>query len=155
MDAVEVDGERLQRAEAEPRCDGRAEGVEAAHHGRGQRRHDEQRVAAGTSGTSGAIRIPASPQTTKLITQLISAIRSGESPLTSAPDLGLGRGPGGEPEAGEPEDDGQHDPQPMMVAAKQSRSTEMSDAENREVVLREDRVHQDELPFRPGRSRGR
>ena len=80
----------------------------------------------GTSGTRGAMRMPAMPHTTKLMIQLTSAMRSGESPLTSAPISVSAEARVANPNRVNRKRTVSTMPMPMIVAARSNRSTEMS-----------------------------
>ena len=79
----------------------------------------------GWRGTRGAISTPAMPHTTKLMIQLTSAMRSGESPLTSAPTSVSADARVARPKRVNRKTTVSTIPRPMMVPASSSRSTEM------------------------------
>ncbi len=76
------------------------------------------------------MRMPANPQTTKLMIQLISAMRSGESPLTRAPTSVSAEARVASPNRVNRKTTVSTIPMPMMVAARSNRSTEMSAPRN-------------------------
>ena len=85
------------------------------------------------------------PQTTKLMIQLTSAMRSGESPLTSAPTSVSAEARVARPKRVKRKSTVRTMPRPMIVPASHSRSVEMSMPRKLDVVLREDRVDQHDL----------
>ena len=70
--------------------------------------------------------MPAMPHTTKLMIQLTSAMRSGDSPLTSAPTSVSAEARVASPNRVKRKRTVSTIPMPMIVAASSNRSTEMS-----------------------------
>ena len=85
------------------------------------------------------------PQTTKLMTQLTSAMRSGESPLTRAPTSVSADARVARPNRVKRKSDRQHDAEGDDRAGQQQAVGGDVDAEEADVVLGEDRVDQDDL----------
>ena len=85
------------------------------------------------------------PETTKLMIQLTSAMRSGERPLTSAPTSVSAEARVARPKRVKRKITVSTMPRAMIVPANHKRSVEMLTPEEADVVLREDRVDQDDL----------
>ena len=82
------------------------------------------------------------PETTKLMIQLTSAMRSGESPLTSAPTSVSADARVARPKRVKRNSSVSTMPMPMIVAGQEQPVDGDVDPQEPDMVLREDRVHQ-------------
>ena len=145
MDAVHVDRQRLQCADAQAGRDGPPERVEAPDHRRGQGRHDEEGVGAGHQRHQRRDEDAgdaAHDEADHPVDERDAVGGQAAHQRTRPPSRPR---PGREAEAGEAEQDGQHDPEPDDRRGQPEAVGGEVDTEEVDVVLRKDRVDLDHL----------